>query len=352
MAQGNNRIDLRYYGTNNISIFYRYDCQATARNRIEAESVDGGVEVRWHEDNDPVTSHQYAAHPSNDGPAIPISPPPKWRDIPGGDVDTYTITGLNSDASYTILLRTVTDGRYCFEWMLYVTPIDLTISAPTGLSVARVPGRDAAVDLTWDDPGDVTVTYDIQYRGYSLKGRWTSVVPDSPPAASNGKVSATISGIMPMLDCASYDFRVRARRGGDAGSYAETSGYGVTDIRGTASADTLTGTAADECIYGLGGDDTLSGGAGDDRLDGGAGADALDGGADSDTADYSESDAAVTVDLSSSAAQSGGYAQGDTLTSIENIIGSAHDDTLTGRRLGQHSQGRGGWRHAGWRRGY
>ena len=235
--------------------------------------------------------------------------------------------------AYSILLQTITDERYCFEWLVFVTPIDPTIDALTGLSVARVPGRDAAVNLTWDDPGDSSIGYDIQYRGYSLTGRWTTVTPESPPAVSGGKVSATVSGITNMLDCASYDFRVRARRGSAVGSYAETSVYGVTDIRGTDIADTLSGGAADECIYGLDGDDTLNGNAGDDRLDGGAGADAMDGGADSDTADYSESDAAVTVDLSSSAAQSGGHAQGDTLSNIENIIGSGHDDTLTGDDL-------------------
>ena len=331
VAQSDSRIELKYYGTNNISIFYRYDCQTTVRNRIEVESVSGGLEVRWHEDNEPVTRHQYAAHPS-DTPSIPIDPPPNWTDIPGGDVDSYTITGLSSDASYTILLKTITDGRRCFEWIVHVTPIDPTIGALTGLSVARVPDKDAAIKLTWNAPGfdDDTVSYDIQYRGYSLTGRWTTITPDSPPAASGGRISATVSGLTTMIDCASYDFRVRARRGSAAGSYAEVTGYGVTEIRGTEGPDTLSGGAADECIYGLGGADTLNGGGGDDRLDGGAGADALDGGAGADTTDYSASGAAVTVDLSSSSAQSGGYAQGDTLANIENIIGSGYADTLTG----------------------
>ena len=329
VAQTDSQIELKFYGTDNVSVIYWYDCQTTPRNRIEARPVVGGLEVRWHEDNEPVTRHQYAVHPYMGG-FVPAVPPPNWTVIPGDDVDSYTIRGLQSGVAYSILLRTVTNGRYCFEWLVYVTPIDPAIGALTGLTAARVPGRDAAVKLTWDDPNDSSISYDIQHRGYSLTGRWTSVTPDSSPAASGGVVSATVSGITKMLDCASYDFRVRARRGSAVGSYAETSGYGTTEIRGTDSAETLTGGAGDECIYGLGGDDTLSGGAGDDRLDGGAGADALDGGADSDTADYSRSGAAVTVDLGSSAAQSGGHAQGDTLTNIENVIGSSHADTLTG----------------------
>ena len=46
-----------------------------------------------------------------------------------------------------------------------------------------------------------------------------------------------------------------------------------------------------------------------------------------DTVSYARSDEGVTVALGASA--SGGYAEGDTLTNIENIIGSNHRDTLT-----------------------
>ena len=92
-------------------------------------------------------------------------------------------------------------------------------------------------------------------------------------------------------------------------------------------------------IHGLGGNDILAGGdandvlhgdAGDDRLDGGAGDDELDGGAGSDTADYRAATAGVTVDLNVAAAQNTGGAGNDTLTSIENVDGTAYNDTLTG----------------------
>ena len=52
----------------------------------------------------------------------------------------------------------------------------------------------------------------------------------------------------------------------------------------------------------------------------------------SDTVSYVRSDEGVTVDLSTGTAQSttdNGYASGDTLASIENVIGSNHGDTLT-----------------------
>ncbi|MDE2751862.1 MAG: calcium-binding protein, partial [Gemmatimonadota bacterium] len=75
--------------------------------------------------------------------------------------------------------------------------------------------------------------------------------------------------------------------------------------------------------------DTLTGDAGDNVLEGGGGADTITGGGGSDTASYAGSRAAVTVNLATGS-NSGGDAQGDTLTGIKNLIGSAHADTLTG----------------------
>ena len=109
-------------------------------------------------------------------------------------------------------------------------------------------------------------------------------------------------------------------------------------ISGGAGNDTISGNGGDDRLYGGDGDDTLNGGDGDDLLAGGsgndtliggAGADILEGGAGIDTADYSTSSAGVNVDLDTGTG-TGGDAQGDTLDSIENLIGSLHNDTLTG----------------------
>ena len=93
--------------------------------------------------------------------------------------------------------------------------------------------------------------------------------------------------------------------------------------------DSVTGNVADNLLEGRDGADTLMGGLGNDTLIGGAGADTLDGGEGTDTAAYDGSAAAVTVNLGTSTT-TGGDAQGDTFTSIENLAGSAFDDTLTG----------------------
>jgi len=91
----------------------------------------------------------------------------------------------------------------------------------------------------------------------------------------------------------------------------------------------LDGGAGDDTLIGNAGTDTLLGNAGNDVLVGGAGADKLDGGKGTDTADYSDSDAGVTIDLGAGTAQ-GGDAEGDKLSNIENLKGSDFNDILTG----------------------
>ncbi len=97
----------------------------------------------------------------------------------------------------------------------------------------------------------------------------------------------------------------------------------------SATAHTMTGGAGNDSFIGGNLADTITGAAGDDRLEGGAGGDNIDGGSGTDTASYEGSGSAVTIDLDASTA-SGGDAAGDTLTSIENFIGSSNNDTLTG----------------------
>ncbi len=79
----------------------------------------------------------------------------------------------------------------------------------------------------------------------------------------------------------------------------------------------------------LTGDDTVLALGGDDLIEGSLGADSLNGGGGFDTVDYTGSNAAVSVNLTTNTA-SGGWAAGDDLISIENLIGSDFADFLTG----------------------
>jgi len=84
-----------------------------------------------------------------------------------------------------------------------------------------------------------------------------------------------------------------------------------------------------EQIIGGRGNDNILGNSEATFFYGGVGADTIDGGAGIDTAGYQHSEQAVTIDLSGGVF-SGGEAEGDILTNIENIVGSAFADTISG----------------------
>ncbi|MQY49095.1 calcium-binding protein [Rhizobiales bacterium RZME27] len=131
--------------------------------------------------------------------------------------------------------------------------------------------------------------------------------------------------------------------GFDTADYSKSSA-GVTIIQTSSSADPAavgTGTGGDaqgdqllliERIIGSAFADVLTGGDLNDTFMGGAGSDVISGGGGTDTAEYSSSAAGVTIALSNTGAAtvSGGDAEGDILTSIENLIGSAMADVLYG----------------------
>ncbi len=122
---------------------------------------------------------------------------------------------------------------------------------------------------------------------------------------------------------------------GGAGNDTLTGGDGADILRGEGGSNTLNGDNGDDILYGGGLVDILNGGSGDDLLIGSGGADVLDGGGDGingDTASYSNSNAAVTVNLSTGTGI-GGHAQGDTLIRIERLFGSQYGDTLIGDGL-------------------
>jgi len=128
---------------------------------------------------------------------------------------------------------------------------------------------------------------------------------------------------------------------------------GDTATAGDAAGDTLigvenlTGTGGDDVLVGDAGANILLGSGGDDVLQGLAGADTLDGGTGNNTASYANAAAAVIASLATGtyggvsfttsgsgvlngSAGSAGDASGDTLISIQNLIGSAYADTLIG----------------------
>ena len=114
-----------------------------------------------------------------------------------------------------------------------------------------------------------------------------------------------------------------------------------TSLQGTENADVLVGGSESEVLLGLAGDDQLFGGqGGDDVLDGGAGADLIDGGIGFDTLVFWSATAGVAMSLVTGG--TGGDAAGDVYVSIENIYGTAFNDSLEGNDLPNTILGGGG----------
>lgn len=121
-----------------------------------------------------------------------------------------------------------------------------------------------------------------------------------------------------------------------------------TGLTGNELANLLTGTIGNDVMDGRGGDDTLNGNAGDDSLLGGAGNDHLFGGDGGDTLfldagnDVIDGGAGIdwlaiasAVGVTVSLGKRGGDAAmgNDTIKNVENVIGGAGNDTITGDRM-------------------
>ncbi|QJP94458.1 retention module-containing protein [Pseudomonas fluorescens] len=136
------------------------------------------------------------------------------------------------------------------------------------------------------------------------------------------------------------------------GSYTANDNHGGSDtanvtisyqdghtLTGTSGDDVLVAGSGDNILNGGDGNDVLTAGSGNNELHGGAGNDLLysgpgndllDGGTGIDTVSYAHATAGVTVNLSLLGAQNTLGAGIDTISNVENLVGSNFNDTLTG----------------------
>ena len=101
----------------------------------------------------------------------------------------------------------------------------------------------------------------------------------------------------------------------------------------------LSGSAHGDKLIGDGAANALAGGAGNDTLTGLGGNDALQGGGGSDNAAYGSAPGPINADLRASSVTGEGN---DALGSVEGIIGSPHGDTLAGDANSNRLDGAGG----------
>ena len=121
---------------------------------------------------------------------------------------------------------------------------------------------------------------------------------------------------------------------GDDGRDKLFGGDGNDWLEGGKGKDELNGGGDNDFLWGQDGDDELNGGDNDDYLDGGVGADSLDGGDGRDIVSYYGSQEGVHVSLQTfvliGGGNTGGDAEGDTLSNIEDLAGSRYNDELYG----------------------
>jgi Ca2+-binding RTX toxin-like protein len=143
------------------------------------------------------------------------------------------------------------------------------------------------------------------------------------------------------LDTASYAGASAGVSVRIASGAQDTGGAGVDTLVGI---ENLLGSAFDDVLLGDGGSNLLSGGLGNDFFNGGNGDDTLNGSGGRDAVSYTGLgiSAGVTVDLALAGPQVTGGAGTDTLSSIEDLIGTSFDDVLRGTATANTLRGQSG----------
>ncbi|MDB5430609.1 MAG: hypothetical protein JWP35_1725 [Caulobacter sp.] len=298
-------------GTDTISLFENLtgsDFNDTLTGSIGANTLKGGL------GNDTLNG--------NDGDDI-LDGGPGDDTLDGGNgVDTATyaaaLSGVTVDLYNTSAQNTGGGGTETISNVENVigTDFDDTISGNGGDNTLTA---GAGVD---------TLSYANATGGVTIS------LASGAAQVTGGAGTDTVSGFENLTgsayaDTLSGDTSANVIHGGDGGDTLNGDA-GADTLYGDAGNDIVNGGAGTDTLYGGADNDTLSGGDDADMLFGGLGNDVMDGGNGIDTANYSDATAGVKVNLATLVAQNTLGAGADTLSNIENLIGSAFNDTLTG----------------------
>ncbi|WP_322846295.1 retention module-containing protein [Pseudomonas sp. B33.4] len=194
--------------------------------------------------------------------------------------------------------------------------------------------------VTIADGGTITASADGTYQIHV-----TNIANPSgggnPNAAENYQLTMTVNyaGAHDITPDFHGTYTANDNHGGSDTANVTISYQDGHTLTGTSGDDVLVAGSGDNIINAGDGNDVLTAGSGNNELHGGAGNDLLysgpgndllDGGAGIDTASYAHATAGVTVNLGLLGAQNTIGAGTDTLTGIENLVGSNFNDTLTG----------------------
>ncbi len=253
-----------------------------------------------------------------------------------GNFSDYTIVSGPSGTTVTGIGARAGEGTDTLVNIQAIKFADVTISLGVSTNNAPVLGMPRMVDQSVDDgvsysyqiPATAFIDLDISGNGNLVDQMVLSVtLADGsalPSWLSFNPATRTFSGPVPLAAVGTI-LEVKVTATDSTASVSDTFLLAINqakgaDVVGTAGADTLAGTFRAEKMIGDAGDDVFLGSDGADEIVGGAGTDMVD---------YALSTSAVSVDLSAGIG-SGGQANGDRLTEIEKLRGSAFADRLTG----------------------
>jgi Ca2+-binding RTX toxin-like protein len=246
-------------------------------------------------------------------------------------VEKLTVTSgagaqtITTGSGLTNVLATSTDGAQTVVGAHLAT---VTVNSGAGAQTITSTGIGTVVVSATSVAGVQTI----------VTGAGADVITATTTAAINFINTGAGDDLVTVLATTSGGYTIDGGSGNDtltggAGSDVIRGGIGNDVLNGGNGNDAIDGGDGNDILIGGLGNDSLSGGLGDDKLTGGAGDDILNGGLGIDWANYDTSTLGVTVNLSLLASQDTVGAGLDTLTGIENLLGSSFNDTLTGSSL-------------------
>lgn len=167
-----------------------------------------------------------------------------------------------------------------------------------------------------------------------IESEGTSIFVDNTVSSTmvvrnTGTISGAVASFLDISVVANVDIIINS--GTMIGNVALGLGDDVYDSRLGLSRGLINGGDGNDRLYTGAGNDGLYGGNGNDTLMGGAGADLLAGEGGIDTAFYGSATTGVVASLLTGGLA--GDAKGDNYSQVENLIGSAFGDTLTGNTI-------------------
>ncbi|MDQ2090606.1 calcium-binding protein [Marimonas arenosa] len=249
------------------------------------------------------------------------------------DIVSNTDYDLHGDARFIDGASTVTGGDDFFSLVTNGNVIAHGDSE-TVLNGAQLIGGDDTISLAGGAAASSLLVGDAQ----SIDGANVVGGNDSITGGANGdRIFGDVEEVFGSSTLTGGDDILEGGGGNDT-IYGDTLNYPLTatviggndTLRGGDGADQMYGNGGNDVLDGGDGNDTMDGGEGNDTFIGGAGADSMHGGSGDDWVDYSGASTGIQVIAGLSG--SSGDAAGDTLSHIDNIIGTAFDDYIRGQQ--------------------